>query len=92
MIRIVAAPVLAFCAVSAARAEPREEKKCILAAAQTLPGVPGLTITASRAEPTGKSGYKVVIEFEAAKLNYTASFDCLINGPGAVAKMNGLPE
>jgi hypothetical protein len=85
---LIAFAVLPF----AAQADERDQKKCILAAAEKLPTIPGLTITGSRAEPAQKSGYVVTIDFDAAKQSYSAKFDCLINGPGAVAKMQGLPD
>lgn len=80
-----------------AHAADTGEKRCILASAAKLPGIPGLAITGSAAvraaRANGQSNaYDVTIDFEAAKQTYHATFDCLLNGPGAVAKMRGWPE
>ena len=97
MTAVVAAVALVGVGVPSAHAMGQDEKRCILAAGEKLPTVPGLVVTASRAEPAagspGKSkAYDVLIEYDALAQHFTTGFDCLVEGPGALVKMRGLAE
>jgi hypothetical protein len=85
-------------AVSSAASQTLEEKLCILRAAQILPNIPGLTITASRTKdpPQGTKPRKdtrflsVEIDVRAAAQDVTFSYLCGLSRGTAIAEPTGL--